>query len=143
MTIRPMTALLVALFGTLAIAADKEFVYAQKTGKLTLDGKEVGKGYSGHGDGKNNPDQEKVKDVGPIPAGLYKIGEPFKHEKAGAMTMRLTPDGHKAHDRTGLLIHGDNGKGDESASTGCVVLKPEYRKTIADSGITKLRVVKE
>ena len=27
------------------------------------------KGYSGESDGKNNPDQEKVENLGPIPAG--------------------------------------------------------------------------
>jgi hypothetical protein len=57
-----------------AQASEKELVYVQKTGKLTLDGKEVSTGYSGKGDGKNNPAKEKEKNIGPIPAGLWKIG---------------------------------------------------------------------
>jgi hypothetical protein len=126
-----------------AAAADKEFVYAQKTGKLTLDGKEIGTGYSGHGDGKNNPNKEKEKDVGPIPAGLWQIGPAFTHETKGPVVMRLTPIDAKTHGRDGFLIHGDNKKMDGSASNGCIVLGPDVRKKIAESGVTKLRVVRE
>ena len=90
-----------ALIATPAPAADKEFVYSQKTGKLTLDGKEVGKGYSGHGDGKNNPEKEKMKNVGPIPAGVWTIGKAFKHDSKGLTVMRFTPSGTRPTAGTG------------------------------------------
>lgn len=134
---------LLALATGLASAAEKELVYVQKTGKLTLDGKEIGTGYSGHGEGVNNPAKEDVKNVGPIPAGNWTVGKAFKHDTKGPTVMKLTPDGHKAHGRDGFLIHGDNKKGDRSASEGCIILGPDVRKAIAESGATKLKVVKE
>lgn len=121
---------------------DRELVYAQKTGKLTLDGKEIGKGYSGKGEGLNNPDKDKEKNVGPIPAGVYKVGKPREY-KGMPNCFDLTPDGHDAHGRTEFLIHGDNKKMDNSASEGCIILAPELRKQIAETGVTKLKVVKE
>jgi lipoprotein-anchoring transpeptidase ErfK/SrfK len=124
-------------------AAEKELVYSQKTGKIELDGKSLGNGYSGKGKGLNNPEMEKVKDTGPIPAGNYTIGKAFKHANKGPMVMRLTPDGHKAHGRDGFLIHGDNEKLNKSASEGCIILGPDIRQKISESGVTKLRVIKE
>ncbi len=138
---RTLVVLLIA--SSPALAAEKEFVYSQKTGKLTLDGKEVGKGYSGHGEGKDNPDKEAVKNVGPILAGLWKIGEVFKHDTKGPIVMRLTPDGHAAHGRTGFLIHGDNPKMNGTASEGCIILDKKTRQAVANSGTTRLRVVKD
>ena len=125
-----------------AAAAEKEYVYAQKTGKLTLDGKEVVTGYSGKGDGKNNPDKEKEKNVGPIPRGLYKIGKAREYKNM-PNCFDLTPDGHDAHGRTEFMIHGDSKTDPGNASNGCIILPPKVRKKIAASGITRLRVVKE
>jgi hypothetical protein len=120
---------------------EKKFVYYQATGKLRLDGKEIGSGYSGKAEGKNNPDKEKEKNIGPIPRGAYKIGKP-KDWKGMHNVFDLTPDGHDAHGRTQLLIHGDSKKNPGNASEGCIILSSEVRKKVADSGITKLRVVK-
>jgi hypothetical protein len=135
-------AVMFAVFSAPVAGAETEYVYAQKTGKLTLDGKEVATGYSGHGDGKNNPDKEKEKNVGPIPRGLYKIGKPREY-KGMANCFDLTPDGHDALGRTGFLIHGDSKSAPGTASRGCIILAPEVRKKIAESGITRLKVVKE
>ena len=90
----------------------------------------------------NNPAKEKEKNVGPIPAGAYTLGKPREY-KGMKDCFDLTPDGHKAQGRTEFLIHGDNKKMDNSASEGCIILGPEIRKKIADSGVTKLKVVKE
>lgn len=143
--IRNALALLVlsVLAGGVASAADDEYVYSPKTGKLTRNGTVVATGYSGHGEGVNNPDKEKVKNVGPIPAGTWTIGAAFKHDSKGPTVMRLMPTGHDAHGRSGFLIHGDNSKNDRSASEGCVILGKTVREEIAKSGVTKLRVVKE
>ncbi len=125
-----------------ASGAEKEFVYHQATGKLTLDGKDVGTGYSGKGEeGKNKPDKEKDKNVGPIPRGLYKIGK-AKMWKGMENVFDLTPDGHDAHGRTGFLIHGDSKQNPGNASEGCIILSPVIRKKIAESGVTRLRVDK-
>ena len=123
-------------------AADKEFVYHQSTGKLTLDGKEIGQGYAGKGDGKNNPDKEAVKRVGPIPRGLWTIGKPREYKKM-ANCFDLNPVDHDALGRSQFLIHGDSRTAPGTASEGCIILSPEVRKKIADSGVTRLRVVKD
>jgi hypothetical protein len=123
-------------------AADRELVYAQTTGKLTLNGKELGIGYAGRGEGLNNPDKEAVRNVGPIPAGSYTLGKPRVY-KGMKNCFDLLPDGHKALGRSGFLIHGDNKKMDHSASEGCIILAEPIRQQIVESGATKLRVVKE
>jgi hypothetical protein len=35
----------------------------------------IATGYSGIGDGKNDPTKQCIEDVGPIPRGDYKIGD--------------------------------------------------------------------
>jgi hypothetical protein len=123
-------------------AAEKEFVYLQKAGKLLLDGKELGSGYSGHGAGKNNPEKEKEKNVGPIPQGVYKISAPREYKKM-ANCFDLTPIGHDAQKRTELMIHGDSIASPGTASRGCIVVSADIRKKIAESGVTILRVKTE
>ena len=121
------------------------WTYHQKTGHLYLHGKLVATGYSGAHGAINDPDQEEVADKGPIPRGHYKIGTMIPHYVANngktfVNAMRVEPMGHKAHGRAGFLIHGDNAKGDHSASHGCIILTPDHRKHIAKSGITDLHV---
>jgi len=123
-----------------AQAAEKEFVYAQATGKFTLDGKELTTGYSGHGEGKNNPAMENVRGVGPIPAGLWRISKPREYKEMKDC-FDLEPIGHDAHGRTEFLIHGDSKTHPGSRSIGCIVLDQPTREKIAESGITLLRVV--
>jgi hypothetical protein len=43
------------------------WTYIQHTGELLLDNQHVDNGYSGFGDGKNNPDMEGVEDAAPFP----------------------------------------------------------------------------
>ena len=123
-----------------SFAADDTWVYEQKTGKLSIKGEVVGEGYSGNGEGLNNPKFQDKRDVGPIPRGNWKIGEVFKHETKGPITMKLTPDGHDARGRDNFLIHGDNKKGDKSASEGCIILPKELRTKIAESKVKKLKI---
>ena len=124
-----------------SFADDDTWVYEQKTGKLSIKGEVVGEGYSGNGDGLNNPKFEGKRDVGPIPRGNWKIGEAFKHGTKGPITMTLTPHAHDARGRDNFLIHGDNKKGDKSASEGCIILSKELRTKIAESKAMKLKVV--
>ncbi len=83
-----------------------------------------------------------MRDVGPIPRGEWSIGDEFKHEILGPVAIRLTPVGHKAHGRDSFLIHGDNDKGDKSASNCCIILLRDLREQIYKSKIKKLLVVK-
>ena len=103
-------------------------------------------GYSGHGEGLNNPAMENVPNVGPITQGTYDVG-PQQDNVTGTGTelpnsMRLTRRGDPdPYGRGGFLIHGDNERGDRSASQGCPVFPPDVRNRIGSSGDTTLRVV--
>lgn len=117
------------------------WVYHQSTGELYHDDKRVVIGYSGHGEGLNNPASEHVRNVGPIPAGLWEIGQPFNHPSKGEWCLRLTPKNHAARGRDGFLIHGDNRKLDKSASHGCIILPKAIRIQVTESKDVDLLVV--
>ena len=104
-----------------------------KTGGYWQDGQLRGYGYSGFGEGHNNPALEGVANVGPIPRGRYRMtlldGD---HGALKAPVIRLTPEGHSACGRDGFLIHGDNWN--HTASQGCAVtFLHSLRVQIADS----------
>lgn len=113
--------------------------YHQATGRLTRNGRVIAHGYSGHGTGRNNPHMESHRNMGPIPKGRYKIGSRYNTAHHGPHVMRLTPDGHNARGRSGILIHGDNRRHD--ASQGCIILPRTIRDTIATSNDLDLHVV--
>ncbi len=115
------------------------WIYSQTTGQLTRGGELIATGYSGFGSGRNNPAEQAVRNVGPIPQGRYRIGAEFDAAVQGPCTMRLTPEGHDALGRDGFLIHGDNAAHD--ASTGCIILPFESRREIAGSADRELEVV--
>lgn len=111
-----------------------DWVYEQSTGKLTRGGVLIGYGYSGFGDGKNNPDMEQTADVGPIPRGWWTIGPAHDTEAHGPMVMSLTPQiGTRTFGRSGFLIHGDSLEHPGEASHGCVVMMFADRVQIAGS----------
>lgn len=114
--------------------AVQPWIYVQATGELFdyKTGEFVDRGYSGRGPiGLNKTDAEHLKGIGPVPRGLYLIGQPRQSERTGRFVLDLTPLGHKALGRSGFQIHGDNKTGDMSASQGCIVLQLKTRSTIA------------
>jgi len=116
------------------------WTYFQKTGELADEGGEiVATGYSGHGEGRNNPAMEGVKDVGPIPAGSYAIGSVRDTETHGPVVMPLAHLAGDTFGREGFLIHGDNTRHD--ASQGCIILPRTVRQAIAESADRMLKVV--
>ena len=117
------------------------WTFNQRLGILSHDGHRIGSGYSGAGVGRNEPDLEGERNVGPIPKGRYKIGPAYSHRTKGPMTMQLTPVGHDARGRTHFLIHGDSVEHPGEASLGCIVLTAAYRKRISESGDTDLVVL--
>jgi Protein of unknown function (DUF2778) len=122
------------------ILLSMSWTYSQSTGQLTRNGQNVATGYSGTGHGRNNPDLESQRNVGPIPRGRYTIGPPQDTRTHGPHVLELTPDGHNALGRAGFLIHGDNTRHD--ASLGCVVLPRDIRDQISNSGDNQLEVVR-
>lgn len=127
------------------------FVYEQSSGKFSQDGVYLVTGYSGWddgdnipepGEGKNNPDAQAVKNVGPIPVGQYNIGPVYDHPTKGPVVMRLTPKvGTEAFGRSAFLIHGDSVHAPGTASHGCIILPRKIRERVAASGDTDLEVV--
>ena len=118
------------------------WTYRQATGEILHDDTLVGSGYSGFGEGKNNPAMEAVHNVGPIPQGWYTIGEPVDTKTHGPYVLRLTPASeNQMYDRAGFLIHGDSLAHQGAASQGCIVTIPAMRIQIWKSGDHQLTVV--
>lgn len=121
------------------------WTYAQKTGDLQQDGNHVASGYSGSGEGKNNPQMEAVPNVGPIPKGNWTIaGPPISTRDHGPYVLKLHPTPEtETFERSGFLMHGDSTKSPGSASRGCVILPRPVREQVWNSGDRDLLVVEE
>lgn len=115
------------------------WTWDQSEGVLYRGSTRVSAGYSGKGQGRNNPAMEKVVATGPIPAGEWSIGKPRTSARTGPHVLDLTPVGHRAHGRSAFQIHGDNKTGD--ASSGCIILPRAIREKISSSGENRLLVV--
>lgn len=127
------------------------WTYEQKTGKLFHNGGFSATGYSGHGDGKNNPDMQDKEGIGPLPCGKYRgevikedgVAVDYEHKKAPVI--RLHPDpSNKMFGRAGFLIHGDSISAPGSASLGCMIENHDERLYIArmiDAGDDQFEVV--
>ena len=102
----------------------------------------LGTGYSGAGDGKNNPATQSMKNVGPIPVGLYRIGSPVDTVTHGPHVLPLTPNPQNSmFGRDGFLIHGDSVVAPGTASEGCIILSRAVRDAISASRDRDLQVV--
>lgn len=119
------------------------WTYEQASGRLLKDGLLIATGYSGFGDGKNNPRFEATPDVGPIPCGLWAIcGPPYTTTEHGPYVLRLEPEpGTAMYGRAGFLMHGDSIEHPGEASKGCIILDRVTRTRVYQSGDTKLQVV--
>ena len=112
------------------------WTYSQGTGDIAdASGVVVGRGYSGHGAGLNNPDMQNVPDVGPIPQGRYTFGEVIAHDPVvGEYAIPLIPDpANEMHGRSAFFIHGNNLQNNHSASEGCIVLAFTVRQEMYES----------
>jgi hypothetical protein len=128
------------------------WTYEQGTGRLfDLDGKFLADGYSGGGTdpenaaavaGKNNPDMQAVHFVGPIPEGIWTIGEPVNSATHGRYAMMLTPAAEtETFGRDHFLMHGDSIPNPGFASDGCIIQPYDARVKVWESGDHRLQVV--
>jgi len=119
------------------------WTYIQETGELQQDGKPIANGYSGAGQGKNNPELQDVHNIGPIPQGDWRIsGPPVNTAEHGPYVLRLTPVPEtETFGRSGFLIHGDSKTAPGTASEGCVILPRAVREEVWQSGDRELTVV--
>jgi hypothetical protein len=82
----------------------------------------VGYGYSGQPSFLNDIHKENLKNIGPLPAGMYTITSVYNDSKRVNHTCVLTPmPCTKLYDRYGFLIHGDTATESHDASDGCIV----------------------
>lgn len=97
--------------------------------------------YAGNGAGKNNPDMQDVKDVGPLPRGLYTAQAPVTDPKVGKYAMRLTPSAtNEMYGRADFFLHGDSVSDPGNASEGCIVLPLALRMKFWVSGDHNIQV---
>ena len=74
------------------------FTYEQSTGRwIGPNGDVLATGYAGGNagqapDGKNNPDMQNVRNVGPLPVGWYTFGKPVMQSHLGPYAIPLIPD---------------------------------------------------
>lgn len=118
------------------------WTYEQSTGLLLNGvGTIVGSGYSGAGDGKNNPNMQEMPDVGPIPCGWYIIGQPENTIDHGPYALPLFPDiENQMFGRSGFLMHGDSIPHPGAASEGCIIQERYVREAVWTSGDHRLQV---
>lgn len=112
------------------------WIYEQATGRLTRSGELIATGYSGLGEGKNNPAMEMVHGVGPLPCGAYQIGKPEDTIEHGPHVLPLKPSPETdTFGRGGFLIHGDSVDPDRrgSASHGCIIVPRTVRELISSA----------
>jgi hypothetical protein len=119
------------------------WIYEQLSGQLlSASGEVVATGYSGSPAGKNNPDDQYIADVGPIPQGNYTIGPPHDTPEHGPYVLSLTPAAtNKMNGRSGFLMHGDSVAHPGSASEGCIIMPLKIRQQVWTSGDSELQVV--
>jgi Protein of unknown function (DUF2778) len=117
------------------------WTYSQSTGEMEHDGVLVGTGYSGLGLDKDQPDDQDVVGMGPIPEGQWIIGNAATSPTLGPLAMPLFPDGGtETFGRSQFFIHGDSLEHPGQASHGCIVLDHNTRQAIIDSGDKALTV---
>lgn len=125
---------------------DTEVIYEQTSGNIYISDMDdaralIGRGYSGAADCVNNSQFEAVAEHGPIPRGKWRLDAPIKHERLGPLAFRLWPIDHNAFGRTAFFIHGDNARGDFSASSGCIIAGRATREAIRALGCRRLLVI--
>lgn len=102
--------------------------YEQKTGKLWDGDTLVGIGWAGHLDGRNNPDMQDIKGVGPLPRGTYTINNPTDNTHLGPIAFSLTPHPENfMFGRDSFFIHGASSVHPALSSDGCIIQGPVTR----------------
>lgn len=111
------------------------FTYQQKTGQFwDHNGNEYYLGYAGSltGNGKNDPEKQHVRNVGPLPRGLYLMEEVSHHDKF-KRCIRLVPEDESImFNRDAFYIHGFSSKKPDDSSLGCPIMSKNWRHALCD-----------
>lgn len=118
------------------------WVWDQSAGTMSRNGTLVSKGYSGFRANANKPEFQAARGLGPIPRGKWRMTAVTDSPNTGPFTIVLEPEpGTDTLGRSAFRIHGDNARGDRSASHGCIILPRAVREQIWRSGDRELVVV--
>jgi hypothetical protein len=124
------------------------WTYEQNTGKLlSPNGDRVGMGYAGgncgaNPEGVNNHAMQSVHDVGPLPVGIYTIGELIPHSELGPDVLPLLPAATNVmFGRGHFFMHGDSIAKPGCGSKGCIVMPHGVRMAVAESLDKELEVL--
>ena len=120
----------------------KGFTYEQKSGELAMVNGDwfmpFLAGYAGTGVGRNNPEMQYTRNVGPLPVGDYGM-RVRPHPRFEAPAIRLDPfETNDMRGRSGFWIHGG------THSEGCIVLSRGARRALEALivlGFVTLRVI--
>ena len=77
--------------------------------------------------GRNNPAMQDVPFIGPLPQGLYRVGEWGMHHPVGDNSAPLTQIGGESFGRSAFFIHGPGGADPSNSSEGCIVIPHDDR----------------
>lgn len=124
------------------------WVYEQKTGELrNPQGQLVATGYAGgncgkNPEGKNNPDMQNCKAIGPLPVGAYTFCTPLLQSHLGPYAIPLIPaPGNEMFGRSGFYMHGDSIAEPGAASEGCIIMPRAVREACWASADHSLEVI--
>ena len=137
------------------------WTYEQANGRLSQDAALVATGYSGMGQGKNNPSMQDVHagcrwvdgkwqpvdgltadDWGPLPKGKYTLNAPVDTKTHGPFVMWFTPaPDNQMYGRSAFGMNGDSVVHPGKASEGCTIFQRPIREQVWQSGDTALEVV--
>ena len=110
----------------------KGFRYEQASGTLwVVNGgyaAPVAQGYSGRGVGRDNPERQHERNVGPLPQGTYHMQQ-LVNRRFVSPAIKVTQIEGETFGRSGFWIHGDNTTRD--TSEGCIVVDRATRECIA------------
>lgn len=105
----------------------------------------VSVGYAGgncgkNPEGRNNAAMCSVKNIGPLPEGLYTLGIPVDHSRLGAFAIPLIPDSsNEMYGRGDFYMHGDTVPSG-NASEGCIILPRSTREAAHASSDQRIQV---
>jgi len=122
--------------------------FDSSTGNLTdPNGVFVESGYAGGflgtvPDAINNPAYQYTPDVGPLPVGLYTMGDAVEGTHLGPLAIPLHPDpNNDMRGRGGFYCHGDHIGAPGTASDGCIIMSHSTRLLLSASTDRQIQVV--
>ena len=110
----------------------RTWTYSQSTGEMVGPDGETMQGYSGYGDGLNNPDMQDVENVGPIPRGEWDISDSYGKMRINLKALNV--QGISNRDLKSFEIHGDNPSLNYTASQGCIIINGIHNRRLFRQG---------